>query len=180
MIRISGRSDLLAAALAAAVLVTLGSGPAAAQDMTAALADSGWDGKKVPLSQVCGRFGGKDTMSPKIVLSNIPEGVVAIEVWFNDESYEPMDWGGHGKVKYAIPAGSKSVELVGIPGETDALPEGVSVVKAHKGSQWSGTGGAYLPPCSGGRGNSYSAWVIAKSADGDRIGPRLKVPFGGY
>lgn len=165
---------------AAAIVGTLLAAPASAQDMTVTLADPAWDGKTVPASQVCGRFGGKGAVSPRMQAANLPDGVVAIEVWFSDDNNDRMNWGGHGKVKYAVPAGAKTFELVSFPAESDDLPDGVVSVRDHKGAQWSGTEGAYLPPCSGGRGHRYSAYILARDADGDRVGPRLKVKLGTF
>jgi len=167
---------LCAATFGAALLST----PALAQDMTVTLTDPVWDGKRVPASQVCGRFGGKGAVSPSMLVSNLPDGVVAIDVWFSDDNNERMNWGGHGKVKYLVPAGAKSFEMKSFPAESDDLPDGVVSVRDHKGSQWSGTGGAYLPPCSGGKGHNYSAYILARDADDDRVGPRLKIKFGSF
>ena len=164
----------------AAIVGTLLAAPALAQDMTVTLTDPVWNGKKVPASQVCERFGGKGAVSPSMLVSNLPDGVVAIDVWFSDDNNERMNWGGHGKVKYIVPAGSTSFELKSFPAESDDLPDGVISVRDHKGAQWSGTNGAYLPPCSGGRGHVYSAYILARDADDDRVGPRLNVKFGSF
>ena len=165
-----------AAAIAGALLAT----PTLAQDMTATLADPAWDGKTIPASQVCGRFGGKGAVSRKMLASNVADGVVAIEIWFSDDNNERMNWGGHGKVKYLVPAGSKTLELKSFPAESDNLPKGVVSVRDHEGAQWSGTNGAYLPPCSGGRRHVYSAYILARDADGDRVGPRTNIKFGKF
>ena len=100
----------------AAIVGTLLAAPALAQDMTVTLTDPVWNGKKVPASQVCERFGGKGAVSPSMLVSNLPDGVVAIDVWFSDDNNERMNWGGHGKVKYIVPAGSTSFELKSFPG----------------------------------------------------------------
>ncbi len=74
-----------------------------------------------------------------------------------------------------------SVTLPAVPGETDDLPAGVKEVYGHQGEGWSGTGGAYLPPCSGGQGNLYTAKVKALGgADGDTVLGVGKVKLGIY
>ena len=47
------------------------------------------------------------------------------------------------------------------------LPSGFSVVEAHQAPTWD-KAGAYLPPCSGGQGNSYYVTVKAVHKTGDQ------------
>ncbi len=147
-------------------------------------ADSVWDGKKIPASQVCKKFGSTNARSPALVIENLPAGADAILVAFNDESYTPMDKGGHGVLSFAHD-GSAKASLPAVPGETDTLPAGVTAFAKHRGTGWSGTGGAYLPPCSGGRGNTYTIKVSAVKLNGDKSGiaetlAEKKVTLGSY
>ena len=150
-----------------------------AESFKADLIEPGW-GKSIPSSQVCKRFGGKNAASPKIKVSGIPRGTASIHVWFNDDTYNPMGWGGHGKIKVAVPKEAKELIIPRVSAETNELPPGVSSVSEHQGSGWSGTGGVYLPPCSGGRGNSYSVWLYAKDKDGKKLGDKLIVEIGDF
>jgi len=133
---------------------------AMAADLEVEFTDPKWTGKLVPEDQVCQRFEGKGS-TPPMHVSGIPAGAEMIVVEFNDESYDPMDRGGHGIVGFAVSAGAAEADLPAVPGESDDLPAGVTTVKAHRGSGWSGTGGAYLPPCSGWNGNKYTAKLKA-------------------
>jgi hypothetical protein len=139
---------------------------ASAQDAKLAVefADNSWNGRSVPATQVCQKFQGKGA-SPSLKIGNLPAGTSAIVVWFNDDTYSAMSRGGHGAIRFAI-AATDSVTIPSVPGETDTLPDGVTVVAKHRGTSWSGTGGAYLPPCSGGQNNKYSASVFAVGAPG--------------
>lgn len=94
-------------------------------------------------------------------ITGLPTGTQALLVAFNDESYAPMDKGGHGVLGFDVAAGFTRVDLPKIPGETYDLTDGVAKESGHRAPQWSGTGGAYLPPCSGGRGNRCSASLSA-------------------
>lgn len=130
-------------------------------------ADPAWDGKKIPAGQVCQKFGGANARSPSLMIENIPAGADALLVSFNDESYAPMDKGGHGVLSFAHD-GSATATLPAVPGETDSLPAGVTAFAKHRGTGWSGTGGAYLPPCSGGRGNTYTIAISAVKMNSDK------------
>ncbi len=130
----------------------------------AVISESGWDGKIVPKNQVCKRFGGTDAASPMIKVDGIPEEANAILISFSDDSYPQMSNGGHGVVLFDHQKNVSTV-IPNIPAETTTLPEGFSKFKSHDGTGWSGTGGVYLPPCSGGRRNYYSAEVAAVIVD---------------
>lgn len=154
------------------------------EGLSVVLADAAWNGKKIPASQVCKKFGSTDAKSPALIIENLPAGADAVLVAFNDESYAPMDKGGHGVLAFAHD-GSAKASLPAVPGETDALPAGVTAFAKHRGTGWSGTGGAYLPPCSGGRGNTYTIKVSAVKLNGDKNGiaetlAEKKVTLGSY
>ena len=83
---------------------------------------------------------------------------------FSDDSYSQMSNGGHGIILFDHQM-KTSAAIPNIPAETDNLPEGFSTFKRHNGTGWSGTGGAYLPHCSGGIRNYYSVEVAAVIVD---------------
>lgn len=58
-------------------------------------------------------------MSPEIKISGIPEDTEAIVLMFNDETFQPMDRGGHGKVAMLIEPGA--TELYFHPSEDISL-----------------------------------------------------------
>lgn len=149
--------------LIAAALIAVAAGPLAA--LEAKLADPAWDGVKVPEGQQCQKFGGQGK-SPALAVSGIPSGASHLVLEFSDRSYKPMDNGGHGKVAFAIESGATTVTVPPVPGHTMELPAGFSVVEAQKAPTWD-KAGAYLPPCSGGRGNSYYVTVKAVHKQGE-------------
>lgn len=121
-------------------------------------ADPTWTGKAIPKGQQCRLFGGKGA-TPALKIEHIPAGANAIIVEFNDASYGPLSSdGGHGKIGYWIKGNNATV--ISVPGETDKLPESTFVeAKARSSGQYASPG--YLPPCSGGKGNTYVAEVKA-------------------
>jgi hypothetical protein len=151
----------------------------ASANMTLSFTDKGWDGNTVKASQLCQKFGGSGS-TPSLKLTDIPEETEIIYVAFNDETYTPMNNGGHGILGFKVKPGSKAAVLPSVPGETDLLPYGVKVIKPHLASDWSGTKGAYLPPCSGGTGNLYTATVMAVSTTRNTILESVKIKLGTY
>ena len=123
-------------------------------------ADPAWTGNTIPAGQHCQMFGGKG-QTPALKVGKIPAGANAIIVEFNDLSFGPLSsGGGHGKIGYWI-KGAGSAVLPSVPGETADLGVQGSFIeaKAHSTGQYASPG--YLPPCSGGRGNTYVADVKA-------------------
>lgn len=136
-----------------------------AGDLTLGFADAAWNGKRIPSTQICKKFGGNGA-TPALKVEGIPAEADALVLEFSDRTYSPMNNGGHGKIGFRIAPGAGTVVVPSVPGETFTLPEGFFMVSAHKG--WSDPG-AYLPPCSGGKGNKYSVTVKAvklESQDG--------------
>lgn len=121
--------------------------------------DARWTGGAVPNVGVCTR-NGREGMSPRLVVRNIPSGATDIIVEFNDLSYAPLSsGGGHGSIR--VPVAEKTEVMVpSVPEDTFKLPGGVFMEAAHRGRY---SAGAYLGPCSGGRGNTYEAEVKAVS-----------------
>ena len=137
---------------------------ASAAELTVAFADPTWTGDQIPKGQHCKKFGGNGA-TPPLIVSGIPARANAIVVEFNDRSfYELSRDGGHGKVGFLIPNGAVEATLIAVPGGTNALPEGTWLVKKNRArGAWRSKG--YLPPCSGGKRNTYSADVIAVIID---------------
>ena len=131
-------------------------------------ADKTWDGITVPEGQQCHRFGGINPSTPSLVVANIPKAANAIIMEFNDKTFTPNDNGGHGKVGYNLAKNKKKVVIPSAPAHTSDLPEPFFVVAEHRAPKWD-IPGAYLPPCSGGKGNTYSVTVkaVRKTAGND-------------
>ena len=121
-------------------------------------ADPAWTGQAIPQGQHCQLLGGKGA-TPALKIENIPAGANAVIIEFNDLSYSPLSYdGGHGKIGYWVKGNSAT--LFSVPGDTDKLPEGAFVESSAKSTgQYASSG--YLPPCSGGKGNTYAAEIKA-------------------
>lgn len=122
------------------------------------LTDPAWDGRSIPPGQHC-RWAGGHGSTPPLRIDGIPQGANALIVEFSDHSWFPMDHGGHGSIGIRLQPGQRSASLPVIAGESFQLPAGLFLEHAHRGGR--GEPGAYLPPCSGGRGNHYYATVRA-------------------
>lgn len=123
-------------------------------------ADSDWNGKEVPNGQQCQRFGGSNPSTPRLMIRGIPPGTNVIIMEYSDRSYSPMDKGGHGKIGYRIPDNTKEIIIPSVPGHSFKLPKGFFIISPHQAPAWD-KAGAYMPPCSGGMGNSYYVTVNA-------------------
>lgn len=144
-----------------------------AADMTAKITDVAWDGKTVPEGQQCNRFGGK-AMSPTLNVMDIPAAADGLIIAFDDRSYAAMNNGGHGQVIYSISKGAGQVDVPSIAPHTFDLPNGFTLLSAHKAPSWD-TAGAYMPPCSGGGGNEYVVVVKAVTMNGDEVSDALAI-----
>lgn len=154
-----------AACLAAFSFATTG---ALAQDgFQISFADPAWDGQTIPEGQHCALQGGEGA-TPALELSGLPEGTTTVEVAFNDESFEPMNNGGHGTIGFEVEPVDGTATLQSVPGGTEDLPEGVFIAAPNATSGDFLTAG-YMPPCSGGQGNTYSATVSALDAEGNTL-----------
>jgi len=143
-----------------ALLALVASTTLTAGDLTVQFADgSGWDGNRVPEGQHCDRFDGSGS-TPPLEITGLPEGTDAVIVEYSDRDSRQMNNGGHGKLGLRVDAGTTQVSFPAVPGHTFDLPDGVFLVKAHRNPDWA-TAGAYMPPCSGGQGNTYYLTVIA-------------------
>lgn len=126
----------------------------------ATFADPRWDGETVPAGQQCQRFGGDHPGTPALHVTGIPAGTGALVLEFSDRSYPPMNDGGHGRIGWRIAPGSAEVTVPSAPGHSFELPDGFFIVEAHRAPGYD-TAGAYMPPCSGGKGNLYAVTVKA-------------------
>lgn len=149
--------------------------------LTVAFADAKWTGGAVPADEVCKKFGGANSASPRLNVSGIPAGANALVIEFNDLTYAPLSSnGGHGAVLYALPGGGPSVTIPSVPAQTMNVPQGFTMLKKSAGD-WPGLeNGAYLPPCSGGRGNSYVAIVYAVDTNAKTVLAKGRISLGNY
>lgn len=125
-----------------------------------------WDGKSVPAGQQCKLDGGNGS-TPPMEVSGLPAGTAMVVLSFNDQGYKPLSkGGGHGQIGF--PVAGDTAKLPSVPGMTKQLPGGVSVVKkARSKGKYASPG--YLPPCSGGKGHSYTVDVTAVDAKGKAL-----------
>lgn len=130
-------------------------------NLNAKFANSNWDGKKVPKEGVCIYHEKSAGNSPAITISNLPLSTNKIVLSFSDKSNMTMDNGGHGVVSYKVTKSSKNITIPSFKSETYNLPVGFESIRGHNAVQYNRDPGAYLGPCSGGKGNSYSVLIEA-------------------
>ncbi len=128
--------------------------------LEAKLADPAWDGVKVPAGQQCQKFDGKNPATPKLTVSDIPAGTNSIVLEYSDRDSKKMNNGGHGRMSYMVDSSATQVEIPSIPGHTFDIPEAFKVIEAQRSPGWD-TAGAYMPPCSGGKGHEYYVTIKA-------------------
>lgn len=133
--------------------------PLSAAALQVSLADPAWNGQDVPEGQQCQRFGGQDPQSPSLLVEQIPPEADALVLEFSDRNVAAMDKGGHGTIGYRL-SGQTTVTIPPVRGHTEDLPPPFFIIAQHKAPQWD-LPGAYLPPCSGGRGHDYFVDVKA-------------------
>ncbi|WNO07760.1 hypothetical protein [Teredinibacter sp. KSP-S5-2] len=143
---------------------------------------SAWNGNTVPQGQQCQRFGGAPS-TPAYVVENIPRGTYMLVFEYSDRNYPPMDNGGHGRVGFLVKESIKHVAVPSLPGHSFDLPEDFLLIAEHNGAGWD-KAGAYMPPCSGGKGNEYYVTVKAvkkvKGHSKDKILAQQVVELGRY
>jgi len=128
-------------------------------DLTVSFADPAWNGKNIPAGQQCPDFGGQGG-TPPLMVQNIPPQANALILVFSNKSHIPLDQGGQGRIGYRFAPGTETLTLPSIPGNTFELPKPFFVIAAHR-KPFQNKPGAYLPPCSGGRGDLY--YVLVKA-----------------
>lgn len=135
-----------------------------------------WTGDKIPAGQHCTLQGGNGS-TPPMKVSGLPQGTAGILVEYDDKTYKPLSTkGGHGTLLYPAKAGT--VTLPAVPGMTAKLPGGVRVYKKSRASGKFKSDG-YLPPCSDGRNNKYTATLMPISAQG-KVLDKVQVVIGRY
>ncbi len=132
-----------------------------ANGLKAEFSNKKWDGMTVPKDEVCSNFNSKAGSTPPLKISNIPSNTSKLVFTYNDKVFTKMDNGGHGIVAYKISENKSVVEVPSLKGETFELTDGFEVVTAHTGTRFKKTPGAYLAPCSGGKGNTYTVNITA-------------------
>jgi hypothetical protein len=147
------------------VAVFFGTLSLSASQLSAKFVDDMWNKAEVPKTEVCSNFNDKAGSTPSIELSNVPAMATKIVLAFSDETFKGMVDGGHGVIAYKIAKNSSNVTIPSIKGETFDLPENFSSVIKHRGGKYGKTEGAYLAPCSGGKGNTYSVLIKAVGDD---------------
>lgn len=133
------------------------------QDMEVHFADNSspkWDGLAIPAGQQCTHDGATAPSTPPLRVANIPAGADSLVFVYSDRDYTPMNNGGHGIFQYALPSGDREVTVPSVPANTSELPAGFTIIAEHRGTS-KGEPGAYMPPCSGGKGHSYFVTVQA-------------------
>jgi hypothetical protein len=132
-----------------------------AGDLKVEFIDSKWDGITVPKDEVCSNYNIEAGSTPPLKISNIPSGTVKIVFTYSDKTFTKMDNGGHGIIAYKVALDAKEISVPALQGETFELVNGFEVVTAHTGTRFNKIAGAYLAPCSGGKGNTYKVGIEA-------------------
>ncbi|MEB8431085.1 hypothetical protein OO007_02520 [Cocleimonas sp. KMM 6892] len=143
----------------------------------AKFADATWDGVKVPDGQQCQKFGGKSPTTPKLIISKIPADTSSIVLEYSDRDSEKMNNGGHGRMSYTLATAVTEVEIPSIPGHSFDIPSTFKVIEAQRSPGWD-TAGAYMPPCSGGKGHAY--YVTIKAITDDQVTATTTLEMGKY
>ena len=141
------------------------------------LADAAWDGVKIPTGQQCQKFGGNHPATPKLNVSGIPEGSDLIVLEYSDRDSKKMNNGGHGRMSFAIDATVTNVEIPTVAGHSFQLPESFTMIEKHRGAGWDKEG-AYMPPCSGGKGHAY--YVTVKTMKGKMVTAQTVLEMGKF
>lgn len=129
--------------------------------MTLEFADKKWDGVTIPKDEVCSNYNTKAGWTPAIKVTKLPPQTNILALTYSDDTFKPMSMGGHGMVSYKVKEGTTSLIIPSMPGETFDLPQGFKSEIPHKGVKFGKKEGAYLAPCSGGKGNIYALRVEA-------------------
>ncbi|WP_299878997.1 hypothetical protein [uncultured Cocleimonas sp.] len=145
--------------------------------MDAKFADAVWDGTKIPTGQQCQKFGGKNPSTPKMMVTDIPAGTKSIVLEYSDRDSEKMNNGGHGRMSFTVDSSATEVEIPSIFGHTFDIPKDFKVIEAQRSPGWD-TAGAYMPPCSGGKGHAY--YVTIKAVKDDKVTATTTLEMGKY
>ncbi len=140
-------------------------------------ADNAWNHEKIPAGQQCQKFGGNKPATPKLIVSGIPAGSNGIVLEYSDRASKRMNNGGHGKMQFALNSPDTKVEIPSVPGHSFDIPPEFTMIAAHRGPKWD-KAGAYMPPCSGGKGHAY--YVTVKSVKDDQVTAETVIEMGKY
>lgn len=136
--------------------------------LTVRFANPAWNGVAIPVGQQCPKYGGAGS-TPALNVFDLPEGTAALLLEFSEKGGK-LDSGGMGRIGYVIGKGVASAQIPSVHGNSMNLPSGFFIVSPHQGDD---RPGAYLPPCSGGKGARYVLTVRALDApnkDGKVLG----------
>lgn len=150
-----------------------------ASDIEVSFTDEKWNGQTIPADEVCSDYNLEAGSTPGFFIENLPEGSHKVVLKFNDKTFTKMDNGGHGIISYLIEDDMSSVEVPSLIGETFNLDEGFEVVQAHTGTRFNKKEGAYLAPCSGGKGNTYTVDISILDRDNNVLATK-EVILGKY
>ena len=122
------------------------------EELTVEFVNLKWYKKVILEESTCNAADYAET--PSLMISNIPVGTNAIIMEYSDKSLPLMDNGGHGKIGYALPDGTKEITISSIPSNDSELPNGFWLVAKHRNAfDFAKEYPTYMPPCSGGKGN---------------------------
>ncbi|MBF0187112.1 MAG: hypothetical protein HQL50_04220 [Magnetococcales bacterium] len=119
---------------------------------------TGWNGIAIAQENRCRADGGRG-LSPSFKVSRLPVGTNAILVRYNNEDNRKLENGGLGEIGFKVDMEETSAVTVAIPEGTDTLPDSVWIEIHNRWGDMQGIG--YRAPCSGGKGDRYSASVLA-------------------
>ena len=134
--------------------------------LEAKFTDQAWDNDVVPGGQQCQKFGGENPATPELMVSEIPEGTTKLLIEYSDRDSEKMNNGGHGRMTYTFEP-SDTVTVPSIPGHSYDLPASFTIVEEHRSPGWD-KAGAYMPPCSGGKGHEYYVTIKALAGEEEK------------
>lgn len=136
-----------------------------------------WDGVKIPEGQQCQKFGGNNPSTPELIVTDIPAGSNVIVLEYSDRDSKKMDKGGHGKMRFGFDSTVESIKIPSVPGHSFDLPPEFTMIEAHRGAGWD-IEGAYMPPCSGGKGHAY--YLTIKTLKNDKVTAETILEMGKY
>lgn len=128
------------------------------------ITDEKWDGQTVPEGQQCQKFGGQGPATPKLLVTEIPDDTDFLILEYSDRDSERMNNGGHGIMRYEVPPAATRIKVPSVPGHSYDMPDEFEMVSEHLGPKWD-KAGAYMPPCSGGKGHAYYVTIKAMVED---------------
>ena len=137
--------------------------------------DPMWDGKKLPSGMECSRQSGQNPHTPKLKITNLPNGTSYLRMVITDESYGGE--GFHGIFRIKVPKGASEIVIPRIYEQAKKLPAGIELERGN-GSP-GGSQGHYLPPCSGGRNHNYYAEILPYNDSDEKLKENY-IDFGRY